>query len=129
METPTTTAEIVEDGQRRDRRGRVIWPQERREEMLAEYERSGLSQAAFARREGVKYPTFAHWVQERRRDAGGKPAARADAAPRFVELGVRRSVEPPGGMLSVSWPDGLTARGSDPQMLAGLVKLLRANAG
>ncbi len=54
METQTTT-EIVEDGRQRDRRGRVNWPKERREQLLDEYEKSGLSQAAFARREGVRY--------------------------------------------------------------------------
>jgi transposase-like protein len=135
MEAQSTTAEIVDDGERRerrdrrDRRGRVSWPKERREELLAEYERSGLSQAAFARREGVRYPTFAHWVQERRRDAAGKPAETADAAPRFVELGVRGSVMTPAGTLSVTLPDGLVVSGSDPRSLAGLVRMLQANAG
>lgn len=129
METQSTTAEIVEDGQRRDRRGRVSWPKERREQLLDEYERSGLSQAAFARREAVRYPTFAHWVQERRRDAAGAPAKTVGAAPRFVELGVPRTVVPPDGTLRVSLPDGLVVSGSDPRALAGLVRLLRLNAG
>lgn len=129
METQSTTAEIIDDGQRRDRRGRVSWPKERREQLLDEYERSGLSQAAFARGAGVRYPTFAHWVQERRRDAGGHPAKPAGAAPRFVELGVPRSIVPPAGTLSVTLPDGVVASGSDPRALAGLVRMLRVNAG
>ena len=41
--------EVVEDGRKRDRAGRLHMPRERREELLGEYERSGLSQAAFAR--------------------------------------------------------------------------------
>ena len=62
-----TKTEVVDDGRRPDRLGRMRTPRRRREELLAEYERSGLSQAAFARRAGVRYPTFAHWVQKRRR--------------------------------------------------------------
>ena len=129
MEAQPTAAEIVNDGERRDRRGRVSWPKARREQLLDEYEQSGLSQAAFARREGVRYPTFAHWVQERRREAGGHPAQTADSAPRFVELGVRGSVMTPAGTLSVTLPDGLVVSGSDPRSLAGLVRMLQANAG
>jgi transposase-like protein len=96
--------------------------------LLAAYERSGLSQAAFARQTGVKYPTFTHWVQERRRDAAGKPAETVGAAPRFVEVGVPRSVMTLAGTLSVSLPDGLVASGTDPQAVARLVQLLRGNA-
>lgn len=55
METQTTTAEIVDDGQKRDRLGRVSCAKQCRDELLAEYERSGMSQAAFARQAGVRY--------------------------------------------------------------------------
>jgi transposase-like protein len=126
METQTTEAEIVEDSVRRDRRGRVSWPRERREQLLDEYEHSGLSQAAFARREGVRYPTFAHWVQERRR---GALENQAGVVPRFVEVGV--PVAPPSparSELSVSLPDGVVVRGMDPRGLARLVKLLHGGA-
>jgi hypothetical protein len=61
-----------------DTRGRVRVPVERREALLDEFERSGLSGAKFAQLVGVKYPTFAAWAQKRRRtrtDAGGKEAA------------------------------------------------------
>jgi hypothetical protein len=58
--------EVVDDGRRPDRLGRVRTPRSRRQELLAEYDRSGLSQAAFARRAGVRYQTFAHWVQGKR---------------------------------------------------------------
>ena len=51
---------------KQDRRGRVRVPRERREALLAEFSKSGLSAAAFARMAGIKYPTFANWVQERR---------------------------------------------------------------
>ncbi len=93
-------------------------------QLLAEYERSGLSQAAFARRVGVRYPTFAHWVQERRR---GGLAAAADTAPRFVEVGVR-ATPPASPELSVTLPGGLVARGADATALATLVRALLAQA-
>ena len=50
-----------------DSRGRVRVPQERREALLDEFERSGLSGVKFAQLAGVKYPTFALWAQKRRK--------------------------------------------------------------
>ena len=52
---------------KQDRRGRVRVPRERREALLEEFSRSGLSAAEFARMTGIKYPTFANWLQERRK--------------------------------------------------------------
>ena len=42
-----------------DARGRVRVPVERREALLDDFERSGLSGVKFAQMVGVKYPTFA----------------------------------------------------------------------
>lgn len=118
------TAEVVDEGQRRDRRGRVSCPRERREQLLAEYQKSGMSQAAFARRAGVRYPTFAHWVQEARK----KPCARAGA--HFTE--VRLATTAPAAVatpeLSVTLPGGLVARGTAASELANLVRALLAGA-
>jgi transposase len=44
--------------------GRVWTPRERREEVLAEFERSGMPASKFAQHIGVKYSTFANWVGE-----------------------------------------------------------------
>jgi len=122
--------EVVDDGRRSDRLGRVRTPRARREELLAEYERSGLSQAAFARRAGVRYPTFAHWVQERRRAGGSLPGATSPAAtpPRFVELRLPSAPALPAveaAELSVTLPDGVVLRGAVPSALAALVRALR----
>ena len=46
---------------------------QRREALLDEFERSGLSGVQFAQRAGVKYPTFAAWVPNRRRKAQAPP--------------------------------------------------------
>jgi hypothetical protein len=67
-----------------DRRGRVRVPRERQEALLDEFERSGLSGAKFASLSGVKYPSFAGWVQRRRRERG--EGGRARPAPvRWLE--------------------------------------------
>src|SRR5215213_8036712 len=50
-----------------DARGHVKVPVERREALLDEFERSGLSGVKFAQLAGVKYPTFALWAQKRRK--------------------------------------------------------------
>lgn len=51
---------------KRDALGRVTLTGEQREHLLDEFERSGLKGAQFALAAGVKYQTFAHWVQKRR---------------------------------------------------------------
>jgi transposase len=50
--------------------GRVRTPVERREQLLAEFERSGLSGSKFATLVGVKHSTFFGWVIRRRKQAG-----------------------------------------------------------
>lgn len=51
---------------KRDRIGRVTLGLENKEELLKLYDRSKLSGQAFARKYNLKYPTLAHWIQERR---------------------------------------------------------------
>ena len=87
-----TKTEVVDEGRRPDRLGRVRTPRRRREELLAEYDGSGLSQAAFSRRAGVRYATFAHWVQERRRaDLGAATSGATKRKRPFGDLLDRRS--------------------------------------
>jgi hypothetical protein len=50
-----------------DTQGRVRTSREQRRLILAEFERSGMSAAQFARRTGLKYSTFAAWLQRYRR--------------------------------------------------------------
>jgi transposase len=45
-------------------------PGERREALLDEFERSGVSAMAFAKMAGVNYATFANWRQKRRKARG-----------------------------------------------------------
>lgn len=50
-----------------DTKGRVRTSKEQRRVILTEFERSRVSAAQFAERTGVKYSTFAGWVQRYRR--------------------------------------------------------------
>ena len=53
-----------------DEVGRVRTPPAKREAMLAEYGRSGMTGAQFARFVGVRYSTLMYWLQRRRKEAG-----------------------------------------------------------
>jgi transposase-like protein len=66
--------------------GRVWTPREQREAALDEFERGGLPASKFAAHIGVKYPTFASWVQKRRQRRGGG-AARSGKEPGELEVG------------------------------------------
>jgi len=113
--------EVIEDGAKRDRRGRRILPPEQVEALVREYRASGLTQAAFARREGLKYPTFAGLVNARRVQAG---RASGGSAVRFTQLQLPTGLTAPTE-LSVAPPDGVVVRGSEVRALAALVRALR----
>jgi hypothetical protein len=66
----TSTIEASEQVLKTDEAGRVRTPVERREQLLAEFDRSGLSGSKFAALVGVKYSTFAGWVIRRRKQLG-----------------------------------------------------------
>jgi transposase-like protein len=61
-----------------DKLGCVQVPPERREAILDEFERSGMSGIAFARHHGIKYQTFAAW-RKRRKNAPTEAPARKSA--------------------------------------------------
>jgi len=62
---------------RSSRRGRRRIPPDRRVQLLAAFERSDLSAAAFARKHGIGYSTFCGWRQRR---------PEPDPAPGFVQV-------------------------------------------
>jgi hypothetical protein len=63
MRSPIRASDVL----KQDARGRVLVLAARREALLDEFERSGSSAMRFARLAGLKYSTFANWVQARRR--------------------------------------------------------------
>ena len=117
----TTTTELIDTGEKRDRRGRRISNAERRAEAVAAWRGSGLTMAAYARREGIEYSTFAGWVLKaaRKRPVGKRP--------RFAEVRVGPLLAPAAaaGVLEVRLPDGTMVRGASAAELAALVKALR----
>jgi len=87
-----------------DRLGRVRTKRDQREAMLAEYAGSGMSGVEYAEYIGVKYPTFASWVQKQRREkeAGERQTERlAKPVMEWVEAVVENKPESssPGGVV------------------------------
>ncbi len=115
-----------------DTRGRVRTPKERREALLAEFDKSGMSGAAFARMAGIKYATFAQWVAKRRAQ---KAQVDCSGVVRFVEAemdsggdGIRNPVQTPG--LVVELPGGSRLRVESAVhvvLAAELIKLVGQN--
>lgn len=66
----TTTEEDVQDVLKADVLGRVKVKPKVREQIIDEFERSGMSGRAFAKHHGIKEQTFASWIQKRRRARG-----------------------------------------------------------
>lgn len=111
--------EVVDDGGKRDGRGRRITTAQRRVEALRDFRASGLTMAAFARREGLEYSTFAGWVAR----SGRRP--RRAKAPRFTEVRLGPAVlSGPAVPLEVRLPDGTLVRGTATEV-AALVRALK----
>ena len=126
MVTNTTVpTELMETGEQRDRIGRKITPAARRAELVAAWRESVLTQAAFARREGVTYSSFAAWVQAARRSAAGAPKPKTTAL-QFAEVRLPRPLPAAARPLEVRLPDGTMLRGSNAAEQATLVRALRA---
>ncbi len=114
-------AELVDTGERRDVRGRRVTPAERRVQMVAGYQASGMTMAAFARRERINYATFAGWVAKATVQSPAKtPIKFAQVALPLAAPGV--PVDP----LEVRLADGTVLRGSRVGDLVALVRALRA---
>jgi DNA-binding transcriptional regulator/RsmH inhibitor MraZ len=80
-----------------DAKGRVQMPPERREQLLDEFEKSGLSGAKFAALSGIKYQTFAAWAARRRAQRGlPSPVANKKVNPvRWLEAVVSEAATAP----------------------------------
>ena len=73
-----------------DSRRRVRVSRQRRNAILDEFERSGLSGAAFAKLHGIKYSTFASWSLKRRKQSPNI-APFATRSPDFAEVVIDES--------------------------------------
>lgn len=119
-----------------DALGRVRTPAARREQLLDEFARSGMSGVKFAELVGLKYQTFATWVQLRHRQhrtaATTKPPV--PAAPkqlRWMEAVIEPAQTPAGpgaAALVVLLPGGVRMEMTDVQQVPLAVALVRALA-
>lgn len=126
---PIGDTELINDGDKRDGRGRRIADSRRREEIVAGYAGSGLTQKAYARREGVNYHTLVSWLGRSRRDSSAIAPSRASAqstapVPRFVQVSCSPAASASGPRLEVVLPDGVILRGDDPAALLFLLNAL-----
>ena len=126
----TPTDEVV---LKQDVLGRVKTPKARREELLDEFERSGLPGLKFAELAGIKYQTFATWAQKRRRQRGDYAAGKMTAAKKSVQWLEAVLERPPGavvktGGLSLVLPllGGMRVEISDEKQVAMAAALVRA---
>ncbi len=92
----TPTDEVI---LKQDVLGRVKTPKARREQLLDEFERSGLPGLKFAELAGIKYQTFATWAQKRRRQRGDYAAGKLTAAKKSVQWLEAVLAPPPGAVV------------------------------
>jgi hypothetical protein len=116
-----------------DKLGRVQTPAVRREQLLDEFERSGLSGVKFAELTGIKYQTLATWLKKRRRGRGECVRARRSKRLRWLEA----VAEPNLGLASNSGdksplmlelPGGAKVQITDAKQAALAAALLKALA-
>ena len=130
--TPTTLPDEI---LKTDAMGRVRTPKARREALLAEFERSGVSGQKFAALVGVNYQTFASRVQQWRRQRGEYPsAAKGAEVLRLVEAVVEAGSDAAGvvmgpEVLRVELPSGARLEIGGGRQAALAAALLRALAG
>jgi hypothetical protein len=112
-----------------DTRGRVQTPPARRESLLDEFERSGLSASKFAALVGIKYQTFAAWAARRRKHATTKSPAKPADPVRWLEAVVQEAQAPATHKTSVvllRLPGGAQLELADLKQVTLTAALLRA---
>jgi hypothetical protein len=120
-----------------DSLARVRTSGQRRQELLDEFERSGLSGSKFAALVGVKYSTFAAWAAKRKRAGQGEAAVVDGAAKvRWLEAVIDQAQASHGkssGGLTVHFAGGARVEIANAQqagLAAGLLRALdKASAG
>lgn len=110
-----------------DKLGRVQTPAVRREQLLDEFERSGLSGVKFAELTGIKYQTLATWLKKRRRGRGECVRARRSKRLRWLEAVVEQNSGDKSPMV-LELSGGAKVQINDAKQAALAAALLRALA-
>jgi hypothetical protein len=119
------------DGQilKRDSAGRVKTPLDRRQALLEEFDRSGMSGQQFAKWAGIKYTTFANWLQQRRKQGQPASSTKTTDEVRWVKAvvggGSRRETDHEAGGLIVLGPGGVRIEIHEERHVDWAAKLLR----
>jgi len=122
--TSTETTSIIKT----DGLGRRKTAAARREQLLDEFERSGLSGAKFAALTGIKYSTFAAWAHRRREQrASGLSAASKPADPvRWLEALVEPGRSAAGTGVVLRLPGGVSLELTQANQAGLIASLIRA---
>ena len=95
----------------RDAQGRVLVSRERRESLLEEYDRSGMSGVKFARYVGIKYSTLAYWLQSRRRHREREKSL------------MKAGADTEAGKNNGAWIEAVVEKGSAPRVPIGGLRI------
>lgn len=109
-----------------DARGRVRTSVARRESLLEEFGRSGLSGPRFAGLAGIKYSTFAAWVARRRKAAVTSTPVPPPGAVRWLEAVAAPMIQPTVMVLQL--PGGVRVEVADEQQAVLAARLVQALA-
>ena len=131
----TTMTQAAETVIKTDGLGRMRTSAARREGLLDEFERSGVSGTKFAALAGIKYQTFAGWVQRRQRQRGSASKPVSASAPvdpvKWLEAVVEQAQDlgdPGSQVLVLQLPGGARVGISDLKQAALAGALVRALA-
>jgi len=128
MTTTQSSGQILKT----DSLARVRTPPDRQQELLDEFDRSGLSGAKFAALVGIKYSTFAAWAAKRKRSHPSRTTPRAAdpaAKVRWLEavIGQAQGVAGKGSAgLMIHFGGGARVEISDARQVELVVVLLQA---
>ena len=95
----------------RDAQGRVLVSRERRELLLEQYDRSGMSGVKFAEYIGIKYSTLAYWLQSRRR--------KREREKLLLKAGTDTEPSKSNG----GWIEAVVENGSQPRVQGGALRI------
>ena len=84
---------------------------ERRESLLEEYDRSGMSGVKFAQYIGIKYSTLAYWLQSRRR--------KREREKSLLKAGAQTGPGPSNG----AWIEAVVENGAPPRVQEGALRI------
>ena len=73
--------------------------------MIRHFNRSGLSQSAYARRHGISLSTLQYWL---RKSNGKKQSGNPTESPAFIPVQITPDQHP--GIIEIVYPDGPTVR-------------------